>query len=64
MALEAKAEARFSPHELTELHAIAELPRVMRRVLVYQGEQELRTEDEIDVGPLEHFRTPVAEVSV
>lgn len=52
LALEVKAHARFSSTHLAGLEAIGELPRLARRVLVYLGEQRLRTEAGIEVWPL------------
>ncbi len=61
LALEVKAQSRFSPRQLSGLRAIADLPRVARRVLVYLGDRPLRTEDGIDVWPLERFLEAVAD---
>ncbi|MBI3068628.1 MAG: DUF4143 domain-containing protein [Betaproteobacteria bacterium] len=52
LALEIKAQPRFSTAQLSGLRAVTDLPRVARRVLVYLGEQRLRTEDGIEVWPL------------
>jgi len=52
LALEIKAQSRFSRTELSGLQAIADLPHVARRVLVYLGDRRLRTEDGIEVWPL------------
>lgn len=60
LALEIKAQPRFSSPQLSGLRAIAELPRLARRVLVYLGDRRLRTEDGIEVWPLETFLTAVA----
>ena len=64
LAIEVKAQARFSPQDLTGLRAIAELPRVARRILVYLGDRELRTEDGIEVWPLERFNAALADASL
>lgn len=61
LAIEIKAGSRFSPPQLSGLRAIADLPRVARRVLVYLGDRPLRTEDAIDVWPLERFLEAVAD---
>ena len=37
------------------LRAIADLPKVVRRVLVYLGDRRLRTDDGIEVWPLKVF---------
>jgi len=55
LALEVKARSRLSPSDLSGLRALAEARRVARRVLIYLGEQRLRTEDGIEVWPLPTF---------
>jgi hypothetical protein len=49
---------------LAELWAIAELPRLARRMLVDLGERQLRTEDGIDVWPLDRFTAAAADGSL
>ncbi|TAK86071.1 MAG: ATP-binding protein [Betaproteobacteria bacterium] len=61
LALEVKAQARFSTAQLSGLRAIADLPRLARRVLVYLGERRLRTADSIEVWPLQYLLTALAE---
>jgi len=61
LALEVKAQSRFSTPQLSGLRAIAELPRIARRVLVYLGERRLRTEDGIEVWPLDFLLEKLAE---
>ena len=39
LAIEVKANARYSTPELAGLRAIADLPGIVRRVLVYLGER-------------------------
>jgi len=60
VALEVKAQSRFSTPQLSGLRAIADLPRIARRVLVYLGERRLRTEDGIDVWPLDFLLEKLA----
>lgn len=60
LAVEVKLQPRFAPGLLGGLQAIAGLPRLVRRVLVYRGRQRLRTADGIDVVPLEAFADMVA----
>jgi predicted AAA+ superfamily ATPase len=55
VALEVKARPRFAADQLSGLRAIGDLPKVVRRVLVYLGERSLRTDDGIDVWPLRAF---------
>ena len=60
LAIEVKAQTRFSPEHLSGLRAIADLGHVARRVMVYVGERRLRTEDGIEVWPL-HALLPALE---
>jgi len=55
LALEVKESGRFSRSWLAGLKAIGELPRVVRRVIVYMGAQTLTTEEGIEVWPISHF---------
>jgi predicted AAA+ superfamily ATPase len=64
LAIEVKAQPRFSTSQLAGLRAIGELPRLRRRVLVYLGDRPLSTEDGIDVWPLDRFAAAVAEGSL
>lgn len=61
LALEIKAQSRFLPEQLAGLRAIGALPRLVRRVLVYLGDRRLKTDEGIEVWPLEHFLTVVAD---
>lgn len=49
IAVEAKGSRRYKPAMTKGLQAIAELPRVERRILVYGGKDSWRTEDGIEV---------------
>lgn len=51
-ALEVKSSERVHPRHLSGLRAIASLPGLRRRILVYRGDRSLRTEDDIDVWPV------------
>lgn len=55
LAIEVKSQPRYTTAMLPGLRAIGELPRVVRRVLVYGGSRSLRTSDNIDVWPVERF---------
>ena len=55
VALEVKSQSRYSTTMLSGLRAIGELPKVIRRVLVYGGSRSLRTSDGIDVWPIHRF---------
>ena len=48
LALEVKSSSRFSPGLLSGLRAIGELDRLVRRILVYLGDQRMRTVEGID----------------
>jgi predicted AAA+ superfamily ATPase len=60
LAIEVKVQPRFSAGQLVGLRAIAELPKLARRILVTSGDRELRTEDGIDVWPFERFAAACA----
>ena len=64
LAIEIKAQPRFSTPQLAGLRAIGELPRLTRRILVYLGDRHLRTEDGIDVWPFDRFTAAVAKGSL
>lgn len=59
-ALEVKAAGRVHPGDLAGLRAIGELPGLRRRVLVHRGERPTRTEEGIDVWPVETFTEALA----
>lgn len=61
LALEVKAQSRFSAAQLAGLRAIADLPRLERRVLVYLGDRSLKTEDGIEIWPRDRFLRAVAD---
>ena len=46
---------------LTGLRALAQLAHVIRRVLVYFGDQRLRTEDGVEVWPLNVLLEAIAD---
>ena len=53
LAIEVKAAERYNTTMLRGLRAVAELPGLARRVLAYRGRRAFRTEDGIDVWPLD-----------
>jgi len=55
LAVEVKASRTFSRSQLTGLKAIAELPGVVRRILVYGGVDQLEVADGVEVWPVRHF---------
>ena len=60
VAIEAKASRRWRPEFAKGLRAIAELPEVSRRIVVYLGSRTLRMDDGIDVLPLGRFLDELA----
>lgn len=54
-AVEVKAARRVHPGDLAGLQAIGELPGVRRRVLLHRGDRPTRSEDGIDIWPVETF---------
>ena len=56
LAVEVKAAERYNTAMLKGLRALADLPGLARRVLAYRGRRAFRTEDGIDVWPLDHLQ--------
>jgi predicted AAA+ superfamily ATPase len=55
IAIEAKARERLDSAAFSGLKAVADLPNVVRRILVYVGEHRYRHETGIEVLPFEGF---------
>jgi predicted AAA+ superfamily ATPase len=55
LAIEVKARSRFTPDQLSGLTAVAPLPKLARRILVYCGRQMLKTGGGIEIWPLREF---------
>jgi predicted AAA+ superfamily ATPase len=55
MAIEVKATSRLRPEHFLGLQAIAELPRLQRKILVYLGKERLLKEGGIEVLPFTDF---------
>ncbi len=55
VAFEVKSRSRYSTSMLSGLRAIGELPKVVRRILLYGGSRSLTTSDGIEVWPLKRF---------
>ncbi len=60
LAIEVKTTKNISSVHLSGLRAIADLPGLTRRILLYFGTRRLKTEDAIDVLPLEAFLEALA----
>ena len=56
-----KAARTFSRSQLAGLKAVAGLPGVVRRILVYGGVDRLEVADGIEVWPVRHFCEVLAE---
>jgi predicted AAA+ superfamily ATPase len=55
LAIEVKSAPRISHQHLRGLMAIGDLEGIVRRVAVYMGKRELKTEHGIEIWPLEKF---------
>lgn len=55
VAVEAKAGKRLASDALRGLRALAELPNLGRRLVVFQGERAQRTADGIEIVPVSRF---------
>jgi predicted AAA+ superfamily ATPase len=64
LAIEVKAQSRFSTRQLAGLRAIGDLPRVARRLLVYLGDRPLRTDDGIEAWPFNTFAAAASDQSL
>ncbi len=60
-AIEVKSQPRYHTGMLPGLRAIAALPGIARRVLVYGGKRSFRTGDGIDVWPIARLQQALAE---
>ena len=61
VAIEVKAKPHLDPRDFAGLKAIAELPGIRRRVVVFLGERPFRTTDGIDALPVAAFLEELAE---
>jgi predicted AAA+ superfamily ATPase len=55
LAVEVKSSPKISNPQLSGLRAIGDLPGIERRILVYRGRRNMRTEDGIEIWPVELF---------
>ena len=60
-AIEVKSRPRYHTGMLPGLRAVAELPGMVRRVLVYGGRRSFRTQDGIDVWSVERLHRALAQ---
>ena len=61
LAIEVKATGRYNTTMLKGLRAIADLPRLARRILVYDGPRSFRTSEGIDIWPFDRFHHALAD---
>lgn len=61
LAMEVKSSERYHAGMLKGLRAAAELPRIVRRLLIYTGQRSFTSADGIEVWPVDRFATAVAE---
>ena len=60
-AIEVKSQPRYHTGMLPGLRAIAELPGIVRRILVYGGKRSFRTTDGIDVWSIDRLQQALSE---
>ncbi len=60
-AIEVKSQPRYHTSMLPGLRAIAELPGIVRRILVYGGKRSFRTTDGIDVWSIDRLQQALSE---
>ena len=60
VAIEVKATRVLRPKDLRGLRAIAALPELRRRIVVFTGERRSITEDKIEVLPFDVFASLLA----
>lgn len=56
-AIEVKSARRYNVQHLAGLRAVADVPRLRRRILIFRGDRPFQTEDGIDVWPVSSFLT-------
>ena len=64
LAIEVKPARHYHTSMVKGLRAIADLPGLVRRILVYTGPHAFRTDDGIEVWPLATFHQALAEDSL
>jgi len=60
-AVEVKSAERYNTSFVKGLRAIADLPGLARRIVVYRGRRAFRTSDDIEVWPIDVFCRALAE---
>jgi len=60
IAIEVKSGTKVSNQALSGLRAVKDLPRMVRRILLYGGRRELKSEDGVEICPVDHFLEALA----
>jgi len=60
MAIEVKSGTKVSSQALSGLRAVKDLPRMMRRILLYGGRREMKSADGVEIWPLDRFLEALA----
>jgi predicted AAA+ superfamily ATPase len=60
VAIEVKSRARISNIDFSGLRAIKDLAGLVRRILIYYGTREMKTEDGIEIWPVRFFTQMLA----
>ena len=60
VAIEVKSSARVSSRDFSGLRAIKDLAGVRRRIMIYDGHREMKTEDGIEIWPAGFFAQMLA----
>jgi predicted AAA+ superfamily ATPase len=60
LAIEVKSARAVRPADVRGLRAVAELPKIARRILVFLGPRPQRTPEEIEVWPFQQFLQALA----
>ncbi len=55
IAIEVKSRAQVFSDDLRGLKAIADMPHIKRRIMVYMGDRPRKTEDGIEIWPFAHW---------
>jgi predicted AAA+ superfamily ATPase len=60
MAIEVKSGPKVSNQALSGLRAVKDLPRMIRRILLYGGRRKMKSADGVEIWPLDHFLAALA----
>jgi predicted AAA+ superfamily ATPase len=60
MAIEVKSGTKVSNQALSGLRAVKDLPRMIRRILLYGGKREMKSADGVEIWPMDLFLDALA----